>query len=162
MTTETYNVTPIGRVSVKNGSFALRLDSRYVAGLRELDGFSHIVVLWWCHHLDAAEYRALTEFEQPYRKSPAKVGVFATRSPARPNPIAATAVGVLRIDHKEGIVHLPFIDAEDGSPVLDIKPYHPCTDRVRELSVPAWCSHWPQWYEDSGSFDWAAEFVNAR
>jgi tRNA (adenine37-N6)-methyltransferase len=162
MTPETYNVTPIGRVSVGSGGFAVKLAAKWVAGLRELDGFRHIVVLWWCHHLDTAEYRALTEFDQPYRKAPAKVGVFATRSPARPNPIAATTVAVLRIDHDEGIVHLAFIDAEDGSPVLDIKPYHPCTDRVRDVRVPGWCGHWPQWFEDSSGFDWAAEFVHAR
>lgn len=158
----TYTLTPIGRVSAKGGSFSLKLQKRYVPALRGLDGFSHVVVLWWCHGVDKEEYRGLTEFDRPYRKSPARIGVFATRSPARPNPIAATAVPVLEIDHESGVLEIPFIDAEDGSPLLDIKPYHPCTDRIKEVSVPAWCRHWPQWYEDSARFDWGAEFVTAE
>lgn len=162
MSSTTFTVSPIGHVSAKGGSFSLNLQKRYVPALRELDGFSHVVVLWWCHRVDSEEHRGLTEFDQPYRKSPARVGVFATRSPARPNPIAATAVPVLEVDHESGVLEIPFIDAEDGSPVLDIKPYHPCTDRIREVSVPVWCRHWPQWYEDSARFDWGAEFVTAE
>jgi tRNA (Thr-GGU) A37 N-methylase len=71
-------------------------------------------------------------------------------------------VQVLALDAGAGIIRVPFIDAEDGTPILDLKPYHPCADRIRNVSVPQWCSHWPQWYEDSAHFDWQAEFVNAR
>ena len=71
-------------------------------------------------------------------------------------------MAVLHIDYERGVIHIPYIDAEDGTPILDIKPYHPCSDRVRDVTVPEWCGHWPKWYEDSASFDWAAEFVNAR
>jgi tRNA-Thr(GGU) m(6)t(6)A37 methyltransferase TsaA len=147
---------------VNEGSFGVKLEERYAPALREMDGFSHVIVLWWCHHVDGQQYRRLTELEKPYKRSPAKVGVFATRSPVRPNPIAATAVAVLKVDHEAGIIQIPYIDAEHGSPVLDIKPYHPCADRIREVSVPEWCSHWPEWYEDSAQFDWSAEFVGAQ
>jgi tRNA (Thr-GGU) A37 N-methylase len=57
-----------------------------------------------------------------------------------------------------GEIAVPYIDTENGTPVVDIKPYHPSEDRIREAQVPAWCDHWPKWYEDSGSFDWEAEF----
>jgi len=42
--------------------------------------------------------------------------------------------------------------------VIDIKPYHPAVDRVKNVSTPSWCSHWPQWYEESGDFNWTDEF----
>lgn len=94
---------------------------------------------------------------KPYRKGPRTLGIFATRSPLRPNPIALTAVAVLGLDPEAGRIDIPYIDAEEGTPVLDIKPYHPSVDRVREVTVPAWCNHWPRWYGDSGAFDWEAE-----
>ena len=46
--------------------------------------------------------------------------------------------------------------------MLDIKPYHPAVDRIREVGVPAWCAGWPEWYEDSMTFDWGAVFENAQ
>jgi tRNA (Thr-GGU) A37 N-methylase len=119
-------------------------------------------VLWWCHLADNEDTRRVTECDKPYKKAPEKVGIFATRSQARPNPIALTVVPVISIDHKTGTISVPFIDAEDNTPIIDIKPYHPATDRVKTVSVPKWCDHWPKWYEDSAEFDWEAEFVNAR
>jgi tRNA-Thr(GGU) m(6)t(6)A37 methyltransferase TsaA len=157
-----FNVTPIGHVRVGEKGFCLEIEKDYRAALAGLEGFSHINVLWWCHLCDDEAYRTITECEQPYKTSPARLGIFATRSPLRPNPIALTAVPVLAIDRVGGTIHVPYIDAEDGTPILDLKPYHPAVDRIREVSVPDWCRHWPQWYEDSASFDWESEFVNAR
>ncbi|MCG8515368.1 MAG: TrmO family methyltransferase, partial [Halanaerobiales bacterium] len=108
-----------------------------------------------------AKDRQVLQCEQPYQKAPASVGIFATRSPLRPNPIALTIVPIINIA-EDGKIYLPYIDAEDGSPIIDLKPYHPATDRVRDLEVPDWCRHWPQWYEDSASFDWEAELINAK
>ena len=87
-----------------------------------LEGFSHINVLWWFDRLDSPAYRAVTTSERPYRDAPDRLGIFATRSPVRPNPLALTAVPVLAIDAGGGVVRIPFIDAEPGTPVLDIKP----------------------------------------
>lgn len=86
-------------------------------------------------------------------------GVFSTRSPIRPNPIALTAVQVIHIDYEKGIVQIAYIDANDGSPVLDIKPYTPSLDRVENPDVPKWRGHWPKSIEESGSFDWKDEFI---
>jgi tRNA (Thr-GGU) A37 N-methylase len=85
-------------------------------------------------------------------------GIFATRSDYRPNPVGLSVCSVKNIDIKKGIVGLYYIDAEDDSPVIDIKPYHPGVDRVKNVGTPAWCDHWPKWYEDLGNFDWAGEF----
>ena len=155
-------LSPIGHVSVDKEGFALRINAPYRPALRGLEGFSHIDVLWWCNQLDGPEYRHQLECNKPYKKGPAKLGVFATRSPVRPNPVALTMVQVLVLDANAGIITVPFIDAVDGTPIIDLKPYHPCADRIRSVSVPEWCSHWPQWYEDSAHFDWQAEFMNAR
>jgi len=161
MSTKNITITPIGVVIAQNGSFVIEIFKKYRPALLGLDGFSHIQVFWWCDQLDNEECRSITLADKPYQKAPDKLGIFATRSPERPNPIALTAVPALHINHEEGIISVPYIDAENGSPVLDIKPYHPATERIKKVSVPGWCAHWPQWYEDSAEFDWQAEFVNA-
>lgn len=56
-------------------------------------------------------------------------------------------------------MHISWIDAFDGSPVLDIKPYHPSIDRVEEPIVPDWCKNWPKSIESSGDFDWSSVFI---
>ncbi len=136
---------------------SLRIDEAFRPALEGLVGFGHVVVVFWCHLADTNEFRGLLTCERPYTKGPDRLGIFATRSPARPNPIGITAVPVLEIDVAEGTVRIPFIDAEDGTPILDLKPYQPSLDRIRNVRTPDWCAHWPQWSEDSGTFDWAAE-----
>ena len=62
------------------------------------------------------------------------------------------------MDKENAIVGLSYIDANDGTPVLDIKPYPPSLDRVESPAVPGWCAHWPRNIEGSGDFDWEKEF----
>jgi len=162
MTNPTMVVSPVGAIRAQDGQFAVQVDAAFRPALKGLEGFSYVQVLWWSHWLDQPEMRRVLMCEQPYVKGPAELGIFATRSPLRPNPICLSAAPVMRVDVEEGLIVLGYIDAEDGTPVLDIKPYTPSSDRVRAVSVPDWCAHWPAWFEDSGEFDWAGEFVNAR
>lgn len=162
MPDQRYQLRPIGTVIHDDGGFALRIDEPYREALEGLDGFSHVNVLWWCHLLDEPEYRAVTVAERPYRDAPDRLGIFATRSPLRPNPIALSPVPVAAIEPDAGLVRVAYIDAEVGSPVLDLKPYHPAVDRVRDVGVPAWCAGWPEWSEDAMTFDWGAVFDTAR
>lgn len=162
MANSDYRVTPIGRVAVDTDGYSIALAQPYRAGLAELDGFSHLNILWWCHLLDEPEYREVMVVDRPYKAGPPQVGIFATRSPVRPNPIALTPVAVLDLDQFEGIIRIAYIDAEPDTPVLDIKPYLPAIDRIRETSSPKWCADWPAWYEDSATFDWGAVFENAQ
>jgi tRNA-Thr(GGU) m(6)t(6)A37 methyltransferase TsaA len=143
----------------ENG-FHLEINGKYLRGLKGLDGFSHLDVFWWCHKLDDGAFRKTMECDTPYKKGPSKIGVFATRSPLRPNPIALSVVPILKIDYTTGLIHIPYIDAEDGTPIIDLKPYHPSIERVRNVAVPEWCRHWPTWYEDSASFDRESEIVH--
>lgn len=151
-------VNPIGMIRHDENGTVLIVDEKYIPALQELDGFSYINVLWWCHEFDIDEARSILEVESPYKKAPDTMGIFATRSPMRPNPIALTAARVLHIDHDSGMIQLAYIDANSGTPVLDIKPYTPSIDRVEEPEVPDWCRHWPNSAETSGDFNWAAEF----
>lgn len=159
---DSYTLNPIGHVDVDEDGFTLRIDEPYRKALLGVDGFSHVNVLFWCHYLDEPEYRNLVVVDRPYKEGPDQVGIFSTRSPVRPNPIALTPVPVHGIDHDDGVVHIAYIDAEPGSPILDLKPYFPAVDRVRDVTTPQWCADWPQWYEDSASFDWGAVFENAQ
>ena len=86
------------------------------------------------------------------------MGIFATRSPQRPNPIALSVAEILYIDHEAGVIYIAYADARQGSPVLDLKPYTPSLDRVEHPQVPDWCGHWPRSLEESGDFDWENEF----
>lgn len=153
-----YQVNPIGTIRIQEEGMFLELEQKYLPALQALDGFDHLNVIWWFSEFDQEEIRATLETPQPYKKSPAVMGIFATRSPVRPNPIALTAVQVLHIDYETGCIQIAYIDANDGTPILDLKPYTPSLDRVETPGVPDWCSHWPNSIEESGDFDWENEF----
>ncbi|WP_373483505.1 tRNA (N6-threonylcarbamoyladenosine(37)-N6)-methyltransferase TrmO [Acetobacterium sp.] len=151
-------VKPIGTIHVQGENIFIELEEAYREGLEGLDGFSHINVFWWFSEFDNEEARKVLSGHQPYKLAPEVMGVFATRSPLRPNPIALTPVSVLEIDYQKGVIRIPYIDANDGTPVLDIKPYTPSLDRVENPKVPSWCDHWPKSVEGSGDFNWEDEF----
>ena len=153
-----FTTRAIGRVKSENGAFRIVLDRECAPALEGLEGYSHIVVLWWAHVMDSEEHRTLLQVQAPYARGPERIGVFATRSPARPNPIAVSHAPILSVDHKGATIVVSYLDAENETPVLDVKPYCPSEDRIREAGVPAWCDHWPKWYEDSAAFDWDREF----
>lgn len=153
-----FTLHSIGQVrSNDNGTF-IEVDKKYIPALQSLDGFSHINVIWWFSDCDNEKSRTTLQTISPYKDSPETMGIFATRSPERPNPIALTTVEIIHIDFEKGIIQVTFIDANDNSPVLDIKPYTPSLDRVEAPSVPAWCSNWPTSTEQSGYFNWEDVF----
>ena len=88
----------------------------FEAGLRDVDGFSHLYVLWIFDRAEGFDLVATPPADEgrPH-------GVFATRSPRRPNPIALTVVELLRRDGR--VLHVRGVDMLDGTPILDIKPY---------------------------------------
>lgn len=156
---EDYAIRPIGYVEARDdGGAVLRVDEAYRDGLRGLDGFGHLEVLWWCHLADTEELRSITDAGRPYSALDRDLGIFATRSPMRPNPLALTAIEVSAIDMEAGTVETPYLDAEDGTPLVDLKPYTPSIDRVEHPRVPSWCADWPCSVETSGKFDWGAVF----
>lgn len=153
-----FEVNQIGKVKISDEGTIIEVDEKYRPALEALEGFSHINVIWWFSKYDSADLRSVLNTKQPYKNAPKTMGIFATRSPVRPNPIALTACEVLGIDFEKGIIRLAFIDAEDNTPVLDIKPYTPSFDRVENPAVPSWCKNWPKSTEESGYFNWEEVF----
>jgi tRNA-Thr(GGU) m(6)t(6)A37 methyltransferase TsaA len=117
----------------------IHLDPEYAAGLQGLEGFSHVLVIFF---LDRAQgFDAKTQLLRRPRgmEDMHEVGVFAQRTKYRPNPIGITAVKLLGIDGN--VVRVRGLDALDGTPVLDIKPYMPPFDRVDHVEMPPWVGH---------------------
>jgi tRNA-Thr(GGU) m(6)t(6)A37 methyltransferase TsaA len=102
----------------------IELDPSYRPGLDGLARFSHAVLLTW---LDRATRDLVV---QKPRHADSARGVFALRSPVRPNPIGLHVVRVTGIDRENGVVEIDGIDLLDGTPVLDLKPYFVSTDAV--------------------------------
>ena len=155
---QTFSVNPIGEFKVDGSGFYITVAEPYRAGLTALAGFSHLAVLWWFSELDAPELRTILTAPQPYKKGPETIGVFATRGPARPNPLALTMVEILRLEPEQGLIEISYTDANANSPILDIKPYTPSADRIEHPATPEWCAHWPKSWEASGDFAWEDEF----
>ena len=109
---------------------ALEIDPVYRAGLVGLEKFSHIIVLYWMHEAR----RDLIVQSPAHLKAPR--GVFALRSPVRPNPIALAVVRLVSMNPSTGHVEIDGIDCVDGTPLIDIKPYLPGVDAVPSAVVP--------------------------
>lgn len=109
------------------------LDRKFCRALDGIEGFSHIIVVFWMHGVKAKE--RLTLKVHPRRDCTIPLtGVFATRSPVRPNPIGITIVKLLI--REKNILTIKGLDAIDGTPVLDIKPYIPEKLSMSEIKVP--------------------------
>jgi len=157
---KTFTLNSIGTVQSNNEQFSLKIDAPFNKALKELDTFSHVIVFWWADKHDNENDRKALQTQLPYANGTV-AGVFACRSEYRPNPIAITVCEISEIDHEAGVVNIPFIDAFDGTPVLDLKPYIPVTDRLKNFDVPEWFKTWPEWIEDGPEFfrdfDWGFE-----
>lgn len=99
------------------GSARIELDPAYARGLQGLEPGRAIWVLYWMH-----QGRRDLILQAP-RHSPQARGVFSLRSPVRPNPVAMAAVRITAIDKETGTIEIDAIDAFDGTPVIDIKPW---------------------------------------
>lgn len=144
-------IEPIGKVKVNEEGYLVEIDAAYRSALTNLDQFSHALIFWWAHQNDRADLRRTTMVDLPYARG-TRAGVFACRSQIRPNPIAVTTCALLHVDVANGIVIVPWIDAFDGTPLIDIKPFMPTSDRVRDFHVAPWAEDWPEWMEDAGLY----------
>jgi tRNA-Thr(GGU) m(6)t(6)A37 methyltransferase TsaA len=99
----------------------------YAPGLRDLEGFSHVILLCHLHLARPARLEVVPYLDDRPR------GVFATRAPSRPNPIGLSIVRLLGIDG--GVMRVQDLDLVDGTPVLDIKPYVPEFDAREGVRV---------------------------
>lgn len=104
----------------------------YADGLDDLEGFSHIILLFHCHKSRPEKLKVKPFLDDELR------GIFATRSPSHPNPIG---LSVVRLTKREGnILHIQDIDIIDSTPLLDIKPYIPDFDERDPVTI-GWLTH---------------------
>jgi tRNA (adenine37-N6)-methyltransferase len=109
------------------------VDPAFSAGLDNLEEYSHISVIFYFHK---SRKPAPLKVHPKQRTEPTPVGVFASRSPDRPNALGMTAVKLL--ERRENVLKVLGLDAIDGTPVIDIKPYIPGMDSVPDAKVPLW------------------------
>jgi tRNA-Thr(GGU) m(6)t(6)A37 methyltransferase TsaA len=131
-----YVTTTANHEALRHGTAVSRItvNRRFARGLDGLEGFSHVFVLFWLHEVPTRNRKL--KVHPRGRPDIQEVGVFATRSPHRPNPIGLTRVQLMR--RKGRVLTVKGLDAYDGTPILDIKPYDRW-DAGTRLRVPAWC-----------------------
>ena len=111
---------PVQAVAATGIPGTIELDPAYAEGLADLDGFSHLTLLYHLHRIDTVRLTLIPFLDdRPH-------GVFATRSPARPNPIGISTVRLVGIEGTT--IRIEDVDILDGTPLLDIKPYVPQLD----------------------------------
>ena len=105
---------PAGAVGIQG---TVEVFEEYQSGLKDIDGFSHIILLYHFHRSRSTKLQVVPFMDTVVR------GLFATRAPNRPNPIG---LSVVRLDHVAGgVLHIQNVDIIDGTPLIDIKPYVP-------------------------------------
>ena len=110
------------------------LNENYSDGLIGLKDFSHAIIVYFMHL--AAEKKRVKIRRRPQGKDDMPfVGIFSQRAKRRPNPVGVTAVKIIKVENN--VLKVQGLDAIDGTPVLDIKPYYP-RDRVENPIIPEW------------------------
>ena len=117
-------IQPAGAEGVKG---TVEVFEAFREGLADLDGFSHVILLYHFHKSDDFKLKVVPFLDTVPR------GLFSTRAPKRPNPIGLSVVRLERIE--DGILHVCNVDMLDGTPLLDIKPYVPEFDAQEEVRV---------------------------
>jgi tRNA-Thr(GGU) m(6)t(6)A37 methyltransferase TsaA len=115
-------IQPAGAIGVAG---TVEVHEEFRAGLKDLDGFSHIILLYHFHRSEGYRLEVVPFLDDDSH------GVFATRAPKRPNPIGLSVVRLCAMDN--GILEIENVDVLDGTPLLDIKPYVPEFDAADEV-----------------------------
>jgi len=105
----------------------IEMFSDFLEGLKDLEGFSHIIILFHMHEVKDFSLLVKPELDNEFR------GVFSTRSPRRPNPIGLTIAELVKIEGP--VIHIKGVDVIDGTPLLDIKPYIPESDSISNAKI---------------------------
>jgi tRNA-Thr(GGU) m(6)t(6)A37 methyltransferase TsaA len=134
--TDSFQLFSVGKVKKDSGTTTIEIYNRYADALLGLNQFSHVVVLYWFHKNDTPEKRGTLRVHPRGKRSNPLTGVFATRSPRRPNLIGLSICRILSVENN--VIRVDSIDAFNDTPVLDLKPYVPRMDTVENPSGPKW------------------------
>jgi len=129
----------IGTVEEAGESSTITVFPEFCPGLLGIERYSHLIVLYWFHQRDNQEHRGTLQVTPPRHRGAPLTGVFASRSPSRPNPLGLTVVELESVDGCRIVVR--GLDALKGSPVVDLKPYLPDNDGGLDASVPEYMRH---------------------
>ena len=121
--------TPVQPAGAKGTSGTVEIFPEYVEGLKDIEGFSHIILLYHFHLSQGS-----TLLAKPFMDNEMH-GVFAMRGPSRPNPIGISVVRLTKVEGNR--LHVRDVDIVDGTPLLDIKPYVPKFD-IRQVERIGW------------------------
>jgi tRNA-Thr(GGU) m(6)t(6)A37 methyltransferase TsaA len=121
-------------VKDKNRTSHIVLHSEFAEALDGIGGFSHLLVLFWLHGISEIQRQTLKVHPRGRRNLPL-LGIFATRTMFRPNPIGLTLVELIKV--KGNVLTVRGLDAFNGTPVLDIKPFD-SWDKAEDTKVPEW------------------------
>lgn len=135
-TINTICLNPVGVVKKQGKRAFVQIYPEFAPALQGLKDFSHLWVFYWFHENDNPADRQTLQVHP--RRDPANplTGVFACRAPVRPNLIGFTACRIIAVNGN--LVEVADLDARDGSPILDLKPYIPEGDAIMEARTPAW------------------------
>jgi len=128
--------TPIQPVYARGCKGWAEILPQYAEGLKDLDGFSHLLLLYHFHRAGEPQLTVVPFTDNQPR------GLFSTRHPRRPNPIGLSLVRLVRVEGT--ILHLDDVDILDGTPLLDIKPYVPRFERAENAT-----GGWTETVDDS-------------
>jgi tRNA-Thr(GGU) m(6)t(6)A37 methyltransferase TsaA len=132
--THTYMLKPIGWVRKEGDQVLVEVEESYLAALLGLEQYSHVWVLYWFHENDNPRDRAILQVHPCRNPGNPLTGVFAARAPVRPNLIGLSAARLLSVEGHRLV--LEGLDAREGTPVLDIKPYLPVSDAIDGAWAP--------------------------
>lgn len=111
------------------------LKQKLAVGLKGLDELTHIIVVFYMHQAEFTPERDLVRRPRGRADMP-EIGVFASRTKQRPNPIGVSTAKLIKVEGS--LLTVKGLDAIDGTPVLDLKPYFPIFDRIEDAAVPEW------------------------
>jgi len=132
----TFTLKAIGHVQRADGKTRIILEKQYQPGLLGMEKWSHVMVVWWFDKNDTPQRRAILQVHPRGNRENPLTGVFATRSPVRPNLIALTCCKIQSVT--DNVIEIDSIDAFDGTPVIDLKPYVPHFDAAENATSPDW------------------------
>jgi len=118
---------PIQPIAAEGIRGYIKVEPEYVAGLKDLEGFSHITLLYRFHKINGYDLEVIPFMDTvPH-------GIFATRSPKRPNAIGTSTVKIISVEGDT--IHIEQADMLDGSPLIDIKPFYPRYDNRMDVKI---------------------------
>jgi len=139
---KTGKVEFIGVVGKSGKTSIVKVFPKFCAGLQDLDKYSHAIILYWFHLRDNRGERRVLKVTPKRHPGAPQVGVFASRSPSRPNPIGMCVAKIVRV--KNCTLSVEGLDAVEGTPVVDIKPYLPRSDSFPHARAPSWTLRGPE------------------